>query len=87
MSRWRKKPEYVAAVEAILSEAQSEFAGRMVELTEKALDVIDEMLDFNIDKCLKLRAAISLLQLSGIGRAMSSKTHRPNVEQAAEVGN
>jgi len=72
VSRWRKKPEYVAAIEAILSEARSEVVGRMVELTDKALGVMDDMLEYRYDSSLKLRAAIALLQISGIGRVMSS---------------
>ena len=72
VSRWRQKPEYIAAIEAILSAARSETVGRLTELTDKALDVIDEMLDYRYDKSLKLRAAVALLQISGIGRAMSN---------------
>jgi transcriptional regulator len=72
VSRWRKKAEYIAAIEAILSEVRSEVAGRMVELADKALDVIDETLDHAYDRSLKLRAAVALLQISGIGRAMST---------------
>jgi hypothetical protein len=72
VSRWRKKPEYIATIEAILSAARSETVGRLTELTDKALDVIDEMLDYRYDKSLKLRAAVALLQISGIGRAMST---------------
>jgi len=34
--------------------------------------VIDEMLEYRYDKSLKLRAAVALLQISGIGRAMST---------------
>ncbi len=72
VSRWRQKPEYIAAVEAILSEARSETVGRLAELTDKALDVMDEMLEYRYDKSLKLRAAVALLQISGISRAMST---------------
>jgi hypothetical protein len=72
VSRWRKKPEYIAAIEAILSEARSEVAGRMIELTDKALGVMDDMLEYRYDSSLKLRAAIALLQIAGIGRAMST---------------
>jgi hypothetical protein len=86
VSRWRKKPEYIAAIEAILSEARSEVAGRMVEMTDKALDVLDGMLDIRYHSSLRLRAAIALLQISGIGRVMSARTARSANEQAAEVG-
>lgn len=72
VSRWRKKPEYIAAIEAILSAARPETVGRLTELTDKALEVIDEMLDYRYNKSLKLRAAVVLLQISGIGRAMST---------------
>ena len=72
VSRWRQKPEYIAAIEAVLSEARAETVGRLADLTDKALDVIDEMLEYQYDKSLKLRAAVALLQISGIGRAMSN---------------
>lgn len=72
VSRWRQKPEYIAAIEAVLSEARAETVGRLADLTDKALDVIDEMLEYRYDKSLKLRAAVALLQISGIGRAMSN---------------
>lgn len=72
VSRWRQKPEYIAAIEAVLSGVRAETVGRLADLTDKALDVIDEMLEYRYDKSLKLRAAVALLQISGIGRAMSS---------------
>jgi hypothetical protein len=74
VSRWRKKPEYIAAIEAILSEARSEVAGRMVELTDKALDVVEQTLEHPYDSALRLRAAVALLQLSGVARAMSCRS-------------
>ena len=88
VSRWRKKPEYVAAIEAILSEARLEVAGRMADLTDKALDVIEDTLDYKYDRRVKLRAAIALLQLSGVGRATISRSgqHRPN-DQSATLSN
>lgn len=86
VSRWRKKPEYIAAIEAILSEARSEVAGRMVELTDKALDVMEDMLEYRYDSRLKLRSAIALLQVAGTGRAMSSRTTRSGIDQTAEAG-
>jgi hypothetical protein len=86
VSRWRKKPEYVAAIEAILNEARSEVAGRMVELTNKALDVVEQTLEYPFDRALKLRAAVALLQISGIGRAMSSRTVTQTTDQAEEAG-
>jgi hypothetical protein len=88
VSRWRKKPEYVGAVEAILSDARLELAGRMADLTDKALDVIEDALDYKYDCRIKLRAAIALLQLSGVGRAASNRPgqQRPS-DQAATLGN
>ena len=81
-------PEYVAAIEVILSEARLEVAGRMADLTDKALDVIEDTLDYKYDRRVKLRAAIALLQLSGVGRAASSRSgqQRPG-DQAATLGN
>ena len=87
VSRWRKKPEYVAAIEAILSEACLEVARRMADLTDKALDVIEDTLDYKCDRRVQLRAAIALLQLSGVGRAASSRSgHQRPSDQAAALG-
>lgn len=88
VSRWRKKPEYVAAIEVILSEARLEVAGRMADLTDKALDVIEDTLDYKYDRRVMLRAAIALLQLSGVGRAVSSRSGQQMPgDQAATLGN
>jgi len=87
VSRWRKKPEFIAAIEAILNEVRSEVAGRMVELTDKALDVVEQTLEHPFDRALKLRAAVALLQISGIGRAMQIGTTRPANGKSAESRN
>lgn len=73
VSRWRKKPEYVTAIEAILREARLEVAGRMLGLTDKALEVIEGTLDYKYDRHVMLRAAIALLQLSGSGRVAPTR--------------
>jgi len=87
VSRWRKKPEYAAAVEAILTEARLEVAGRMADLTDKALDVIEDTLDSKYDRRVKLRAAIAVLQLSGVGRAAPSRSGQQQPSnQAATLG-
>ena len=88
VSRWRKKPECVAAIGAILSEARLEVAGRMDDLTDEALDVIEDTLDYRYDRRVKLRAAIALLQLSGVGRAISSRSgqQRPSNQAPAFGG-
>jgi hypothetical protein len=87
VSRWRKKPEYVAAIEVILSEARLEVAGRMADLTDKALDVIEGTLDCKYDRRVSFEPPSRLLQLSGVGRATSSRSgqQRPN-DQAAALG-
>jgi len=74
------------AVVHLLREARSEVACRMVELTDKALDVVEQTLEHPYDRSLKLRAAIARLQISGIGCAMSTRTTRSAIDQAAEAG-
>ena len=71
VSRWRRKPEYIRAIEAHLADARAEVTGRMAEMTDQALDVIEGMMKAAYDPALKLRAAIALLQLAGVGRAMA----------------
>ena len=72
VSRWRRKPEYIAAIEGHLADSRAQVAGRMGDMVEKALDVVDDMMEYRYDSSLKLRAAIALLQLAGIGRTMSA---------------
>ena len=60
--------------------------GRLVDLTEKALDVLDDTLDYQYDRRIKLRATIAILQFSGIGRALASKTNQQAGDQIAEAG-
>ncbi|MBK1629164.1 hypothetical protein CKO31_00140 [Thiohalocapsa halophila] len=45
----------------------------MADLVERALDVIEEQMDYRYDRRIKLRAAIAVLQLSGLGRAMAAR--------------
>lgn len=60
----------------------------MDDLTDEALDVIEDTLDYRYDRRVKLRAAIALLQLSGVGRAISSRSgqQRPSNQAPAFGG-
>ena len=84
VSRWRRKPEYIAAIEGHLADSRAEVTGRMGDMVQKALDVVEELLDYQYDKALKLRAAIALLQLAGIGRSMTAT--RPGRSGDAAAG-
>jgi hypothetical protein len=84
VSRWREKPEYVAVIEAIVAEAQAAVGRRMADLTNKALDVIDEMLDYRYDQRMKLQAALVVLRIASAGRAFSASDNGPSGEQFSE---
>jgi hypothetical protein len=58
----------------------------MIELTDKALNVVEQTLAHPYDRTLKLRAAVALLQISVIGRAMSGRTAKKTIDRATEAG-
>jgi hypothetical protein len=62
--------------------ARSEVAGRMIKLTHKVLDVVEQTLGHPYDRALKLRAAVALLLISGIEYALSGKPTRYAMGQA-----
>jgi len=74
VSRWRKLPSWQAAVDAIAGEVRAEVSGRMMELAQRALDELEELIHYRVDSSIRLRACISVLQLSGVGRALVSKS-------------
>lgn len=68
VSRWKRRPAFVALVQAIHAEANAEIIGRMADLTHRALDVCESLLEYRHDPGLKLRAAIAIINASGITR-------------------
>lgn len=84
VSRWRRKPEYVAAIEWHLADMRAEVAGRMSDMVQTALDVVEGLMEHGYDPALRLRAAIALLQLAGVGRSMTAT--RSGRSGDAEVG-
>ncbi|EGV19029.1 phBC6A51 family helix-turn-helix protein [Thiocapsa marina] len=80
VSRWRRKPAFAALVQSITAEAHQEIVGRMAELLHRSLDVIDEMLSYRHDPNIKLRAAIALLNASGITRMMKASAQTAEVD-------
>ena len=83
ISRWRRKPKFVAAMASITADANRELVGRLAELTHKAFDVLDEALDYRHDRAIKLRAAIAIINASGVTRM--SRTAASSTE-AIETG-
>jgi len=86
VSRWRKLPAYRAAIEGHLADSRNATAGRMADMVGHALDVIEEQMDYKHDRSIKLRAAIALLQLSGLGRAMAAAQSPRSGQTAAAAG-
>ncbi len=68
VSRWKRRPAFIALVQAIHAESNAELAARMAELVDKALDVCESLLEYRHDPNLKLRAAIAIINASGITR-------------------
>jgi hypothetical protein len=80
VSRWRRKPAFIALVQSITAEAHQEIIGRMAELLHRSLDVIEEMLSYRHDPNIKLRAAVALLNASGITRMMKTSAQTAEVD-------
>lgn len=68
ISRWRRKAPFTALVQQISTEAHLEVVGRMADLTGRALDVLEGLLEYRADPGVKLRAAIAIINASGITR-------------------
>lgn len=83
VSRWRRKQEYLQAIEGHLADARTEVTGRLGDMVQKALDVIEDQLDYRHDRALKLKAAIALLNLAGVGRSMAASRPGRSGEGAA----
>lgn len=82
VSRWRRKPAFIAAVQAVHAEANAEVIGRMADLTHRALDVLEALLEYRHDPNLKLRAALGIIGASGITRM--TKTAAPTAAVGTE---
>ena len=84
VSRWRKLPAWQAAVDAITGEVRAEISGRIMELSQAALDELAELIHYKYDSSLRLRACIAMLQLSGAGRVVASKGGERQRPEAVE---
>ena len=71
VSRWRRRPDYIAAIERHLADTRAEVAGRVADMVGGALNVVEDLMGY-ADPTLRLRAAIALLQLAGVGRSMTA---------------
>lgn len=76
VSRWRKLPAWQAALDAMLAEARSALSGRLMDMSEAALDRLERLLDYPHDAGVRLRAAVAVLQLAGVARAVSGGAGR-----------
>ncbi|SDX69145.1 helix-turn-helix domain-containing protein [Thiocapsa roseopersicina] len=68
ISRWRRKAPFGALVQAFHAKANIEVMGRMTDLTNRALDVLDSLLTNSSNHSVRLRAAVAILSASGISR-------------------
>jgi hypothetical protein len=73
VSRWRRRQEYLRAIEKHHSEAAEQLSGRLVELANQALDQLESLLDYSYQKNIQLRAAIAICDLAGIGRIAKAR--------------
>lgn len=86
ISRWRRKAAFIAAVQAVHAEANAEVIGRMADLTHRALDVIESALEYRHDPNVRLKAAVALLNVSGLGRTMKASAQIASVDADEAAG-
>jgi hypothetical protein len=73
VSRWRKLPAWQAEVDRILFQARAELGGRIIELSQVALDEIEKLLRYPHNASVRLRASVAMLQIAQAGRVMNAK--------------
>ena len=49
VSRWRKLPAWQAAVDAITGEVRAEISGRLMDLSQAALDELEQLIHYMFD--------------------------------------
>lgn len=86
VSRWRKLPAWQAAVDGILSEAREAIGARVMELSERALDELEQLVSYRHNPSIRLRACIEMVRLAGVGRAVSSGQRSSNLPTRAASG-
>ncbi|MBK5942116.1 hypothetical protein [Halochromatium roseum] len=69
VSRWRKLPQWQAALEAITSEVRGELQASLYELAGKALAELEALVEYRHSPAIRLRASVALLQMAGVGKA------------------
>lgn len=74
VSRWMKQKVFRAAVARAVADMDHEATGYLRELTMHALGVLEELLKAG-DPAVRSKAAIAILQTSGISRAMKAAAH------------
>ncbi|MCU0833697.1 MAG: helix-turn-helix domain-containing protein [Chromatiaceae bacterium] len=73
VSRWGKKPAYRAAIQALAGQAQARALSRLEALVDQAVSEIEQSLAFKYDQNTRLRAALAILRLVGVGTLGRSK--------------
>jgi hypothetical protein len=71
VSRWRRLPQWQAALEAITSEVRGELQASLHELAGKALAELEALVEYRHNPTIRLRAAVALLQMAGIGKTQA----------------
>ncbi|WPL11366.1 MULTISPECIES: hypothetical protein [Thiorhodovibrio] len=86
VSRWRKLPAWQAAVDGILSEARAVIGSRVLDLSERALDQLELLVEYRHNPTIRLRACIEMVRLAGVGRAVSGGQRSSNLPTRAASG-
>lgn len=71
VSRWRRLPQWQAALEAITSEVRGELQASLHDLAGKALAELEALVEYRHNPTIRLRAAVALLQMAGVGKAQA----------------
>lgn len=71
VSRWHKLPAFRRVVAQLVDEHRAEQIGYLGELSTKAMAAIEDLLIYS-DPNIRLKAAVAVLGLSGLGKAQSA---------------
>ncbi len=76
VSRWRRLPAWLAAVESYSRERRAKLNDRAVALAGDALAELESLLHYGADPHIRLRAAVSVLTLTGFARTAARQSGR-----------
>jgi hypothetical protein len=81
VNRWTRLPKWKAALAALVAQQRNEQIGYLNELTLKAMGALEDLLAHG-DPHIRLKASVSILNLSGLDKASRAASDAKNVASA-----